>query len=72
MDQVLDDHDETVLDMKIKAEEMWEKCSTKRERRTTACSDVPGFCFFGDNIGMFLVWTKHDGQTILNIIVYYL
>jgi hypothetical protein len=51
VDQVFSDHDNEVLDMKVKTEAMWDKCSSKRERKSLASRDVPGICFFGDNIG---------------------
>ena len=51
MDQVLEDHDTDVLKMKTKTEEMWKRSFSKRERKSSASKDVPGMCFFGDNIG---------------------
>ena len=51
------DYDEEVLDMKVKVERMWEECQSKRERRTVACAGVPGFCYFGDNVGKLV---HHD------------
>ena len=51
VDQVVDKHDEKILLMRDKVENMWQNHQTKRERRTAACSDVPGLSFFGDNVG---------------------
>jgi hypothetical protein len=51
VDQVLEDHDTDVLEMKAKTEAMWKENTSKRERRSVASKDVPGICFFGDNIG---------------------
>ena len=51
VDQVFADHDVDVLEMKAKTEAMWHKNSSKRERKSVASKDVPGTCFFGDNIG---------------------
>ena len=52
VDQVFTDHDAEVIEMKGKAEGMWKDCSSQRERRTLASQEVPGFSFFGDNIGI--------------------
>ena len=52
MDQVLQDHDVDVLENKTKVEAMWREKSSKRERKTVACREAPGFSFFGDNIGI--------------------
>ena len=65
MDQVFEDHDKDVLDLKMKTEELWQGDKSKRERRTIATRGAPGFCFFGDNVGKVvdkrhntaLVWT---------------
>ena len=51
MDQVFEDHDKDVLDLKMKTEELWQGDKSKRERRTIATRGAPGFCFFGDNVG---------------------
>ena len=51
MDQVLEDHDVEVLEMKKKVEAMWREKATKRERKTMACREAPGISFFGDNVG---------------------
>ena len=51
VDQVFEENDIDVLEMKAKTEAMWQKCSSKRERKSVASKDVPGTCFFGDNIG---------------------
>ena len=51
VDQVLDNHDSEVLEMKEKVETMWKRTSSKRERRTIASKEAPGYSFFGDNIG---------------------
>ena len=51
MDQIVDDHDKEVLEMKAKTETMWQTCHSKRERRTMASKEIPGYSFFGDNIG---------------------
>ena len=51
VDQVLDDHDTDILDMKAQIESMWNSCGSKRERRSMASKEVPGYSFFGDNIG---------------------
>ena len=51
VDQVLKDHDSDVLKMKDDIETMWKNNSSKRDRKTVAARDVPGFCLFGDNIG---------------------
>ena len=51
MDQVFTDHDKDVIEMKMKAERMWSSCPSKRERRSLACREIPGYSFFGDNIG---------------------
>ena len=47
----MEDHDTDVLEMKAKTEAMWKTSTSKRERRSVASKDVPGICFFGDNIG---------------------
>ena len=54
VDQIVDDHDKDVLEMKAKAEAMWQSCPSKRERRTLASKEIPGYSFFGDNIGTAL------------------
>ena len=51
VDQVLHDHASEVVDMKKKIEAIWKESSTKRERRTLASRDAPGYSFFGDNVG---------------------
>ena len=54
VDQIVTDHDQDVLDMKAKTESMWKNCPSKRERRTLAAQEIPGYCFFGDNIGKII------------------
>ena len=63
VDQVYSDHDIDVIEMKTKTEEMWQKCSSKRERKSLAARDVPGTSFFGDNIGKFQSW--QPGPTLV-------
>ena len=55
VDQVFEGHDQDVINLKERTEELWQEVTTKRERRTIATKSVPGFCFFGDNIGTHLV-----------------
>ena len=51
LDQVFDDHDVDILDMKAKVENMWKNCASQRDRRSLASREVPGCSFYGDNIG---------------------
>jgi hypothetical protein len=62
VDQVVADHDVDILKMKEDVQEMWKKCSSKRERRSVASEKTPGFSLYGDNIGKFnlcYVWSTH-------------
>ena len=52
LDQVVADHDVDVTQMRDTVQQMWEKCSTKRERRTMASNTAAGFSLYGDNIGI--------------------
>ena len=60
VDQVIADTDTDVTKMKEDAENMWDKCSSKRERRTLASQTVPGFTMMGDNVGMFIFSSIHS------------
>ena len=51
VDQVFENHDKDVLDLKSKTEKVWEGAKSKRERRSMATREAPGFCLFGDNVG---------------------
>ena len=51
MDQVIADTDTDVLQMREDIQNMWKTHQTKRERRTQASSQVPGFTMVGDNVG---------------------
>ena len=51
VDRVVADHAVDVLQMKENVENMWKKSSSKRERRTAASVNAPGFSLYGDNIG---------------------
>ena len=53
MDQVFTDHDKDVIDMKKNVENMWKDCPSKRERRSLATKEIPGYSFFGDNTGEY-------------------
>ena len=55
VDQILEDHDSDVLEMKKKVENMWKDKSTKRERKTVSCREAPGVSFFGDNVGECMI-----------------
>ena len=68
MDQVFTDHDKDVIEMKMKAERMWSSCPSKRERRSLACREIPGYSYFGDNIGNRIAWTLVP--TLVLIIAY--
>ena len=48
---MFDDHDRDIVEMRDEIVTMWKDCGSKRERRSLASSGVPGFGFFGDNIG---------------------
>ena len=52
LDQVVADHDVDVRQMQDRDEEMWDNCSSKRERKTKASKIAPGFSLYGDNIGI--------------------
>ena len=49
---MFDDHHVDIIKMKTEIETMWMTCGSKRERRSMASREVPGYSFFGDNIGI--------------------
>ena len=51
VDQVIVDADTDVTKMRDDIEKMWTSHSSKRERRTVASNNVPGFTMMGDNVG---------------------
>ena len=51
VDQVIADTNTDVIKMRDDIENMWTNYSSKRERRTEASSNVPGFTLMGDNVG---------------------
>ena len=52
VEQVVEGHAIDILAMKDKVEHMWSTSNSKRSRWTLAASTTPGFCLFGDNVGM--------------------
>ena len=49
----MEDHDTPVKKLQKAIEDMWRNCPSQRMKRTLA-SDFPGFCFFGDNVGIII------------------
>ena len=60
VDQVIADTDQDVIKMREDIQNMWVTCSTKRERRSQASQQIPGFTMAGDNVGKSTIYLLYD------------